>query len=126
MATKGGIIMVLSQHESELTEAARIVLSSKYVIALIGAGLSVESGIPPFRGPGGLWTKFGEPDSLGYERFLQDPKKWWEMGLLRHIITQNVDNLHRAAGSNSLSEIHGNMYKLRCINCNWRWDEGTL
>ena len=148
-----------SEHDQALSEAARIILGSKYVIALVGAGLSVESGIPPFRGPGGLWTKLGEPDSLGYERFTQDPKKWWEdrllgdsrmagfaeameaakpnpghhalteleqMGLLRHVITQNVDNLHRVAGSQSLSEIHGNRYRLRCISCSYRWDQRAL
>ncbi len=64
--------------EARVEEAARIILGSRHVVALVGAGLSVESGIPPFRGPGGLWTKYGEPDMLGYQRFLQDPKAWWE------------------------------------------------
>jgi len=64
--------------EEGLETAARLVVDSKHVVALVGAGHSVESGIPPFRGPGGLWTKYGEPDMLGYERFTRDPKKWWE------------------------------------------------
>ena len=119
-----------------MREAARHLLSAKYVMAMTGAGISVESGIPPFRGPGGLWTKYGEPPMNGYELFLQDPKKAWEerlspsgpskemwqtlgtaepnaghtalvelenMGILRSMITQNVDNLHRrAAASTSL------------------------
>src|SRR5437899_524560 len=61
--------------------AAQIISKSKYVVALTGAGISVESGIAPFRGPGGLWTKYGEPDNRGYQRFLDDPKVWWEARL---------------------------------------------
>ncbi|MSQ40762.1 MAG: NAD-dependent deacetylase [Dehalococcoidia bacterium] len=64
--------------EEELEEAAHILAESNYVVALVGAGLSVESGIPSFRGPGGLWTRFGEPPMNGYQVFLQNPKKWWE------------------------------------------------
>ena len=142
------------QVEEAILEAARLVLGARHVVALVGAGLSVESGIPPFRGPGGLWTKYGEPDMLGYQRFLQDPRRWWEerlspragyrelaealaqarpnpghyalkemeeLGFLQHIITQNIDNLHFEAGSRSVTEIHGNRSKLRCVQCNARW-----
>src|SRR3989441_11398292 len=59
-------------------QAARLLLPARYVMTLTGAGISVESGIPPFRGPGGLWTKYGEPPMDGYQRFLQDPKHAWE------------------------------------------------
>src|SRR6185369_9537264 len=118
--------------EDDLDAAARCLLDARYVIALTGAGLSVESGIPPFRGPGGLWTKHGEPPMNGFQRFLADPRRAWEdrlnptgpmrelwnalsaarpnaghhafveledLGVLRAVITQNVDNLHRLAGS---------------------------
>src|SRR5688572_5431295 len=61
-----------------LDEAAACLAKARYVIALTGAGLSVESGIPPFRGPGGLWTKHGEPPMNGYQRFLADPRRAWE------------------------------------------------
>ena len=61
-----------------LEAAADCLARARYVIALTGAGLSVESGIPPFRGPGGLWTKHGEPPMNGYQRFLADPRKAWE------------------------------------------------
>lgn len=138
----------------QLELAANILARSRYAIALVGAGMSVESGIPPFRGAGGLWTKRGEPPMDGYQRFLRDPEQYWanrvgaasvddefvralieakpnpghyalaEMereGLLKHVITQNIDNLHVLAGSVALTEIHGNRTKLRCIGCNRRW-----
>ena len=67
--------------ERKLNEAAGILLSSQYAVALVGAGLSVESGIPTYRGPGGLWSKGGEPAMLSYKEFVRDPKLWWEMRL---------------------------------------------
>ena len=140
--------------EDGLARAARLVAGSQHLVALVGAGLSVESGIPPFRGPGGLWTKVGEPSMMSYQRFMDDPAGWWaqrlideqssqgpraefrlaieqaqpnkghralveleRLGILKLIITQNVDNLHRAAGSANVAEIHGNRTRLRCLNC---------
>jgi NAD-dependent deacetylase len=63
--------------DAQIAEAARILRAARSTIALTGAGLSVESGIPPFRGPGGLWTKYGEPPLDGYQRFLRDPARAW-------------------------------------------------
>ncbi len=60
-----------------LEAAAESLAQARYAIALTGAGLSVESGIPPFRGPGGLWTRHGEPPMNGFERFLADPARAW-------------------------------------------------
>lgn len=135
---------------ADIEHAAEIILRSRYVMALTGAGMSVESGIPPFRGPGGLWTKHGEPPMNGYQRFLADPAAAWrerlsprgpmrelwetlqaaqpnpghqalatleQLGILRCLITQNVDNLHTLAGSRALAEIHGNYTLIRCIGC---------
>lgn len=135
---------------NDIDRAAAIVRNARHVIALTGAGMSVESGIPPFRGPGGLWTKYGEPPMNGYERFLADPAKAWkerlspsgpmrelwetlqraqpnlghlalaqleDAGMLRHLITQNIDNLHTLAGSRRIAEIHGNATLVRCIEC---------
>jgi len=138
--------------DQQILAAARAILGARYAIALTGAGMSVESGIPPFRGPGGLWTKYGEPPMNGYQIFLSDPKKAWEdrirrqddelwrplkiakpnpghqalarleeIGVLRYLITQNVDDLHRQAGHNALAEIHGNWKLIRCIDCNARF-----
>ena len=140
-----------------IDQAAALVRKSRHVVAFSGAGLSVESGIPPYRGPGGLWTKHGEPPLLSYRQFAEDPKGWWESrlsaetepgnpvyemklavdraapnlghlalvdlergGLLRCVITQNVDNLHLEAGSHELLEIHGNRTRLRCLQCGKR------
>lgn len=144
--------------DTQIQEAAEVLLASRYVIALVGAGISVESGIRPFRGKGGLWTEKGEPPMDGYRRWVEDPAASWRemldrrgrddefmrslrearpnpahealaqlerMGILRHTISQNIDNLHFEAGAISVTEIHGNRTKLRCIDCGarWRWDE---
>jgi len=143
----------------DLDHAAQLVRRARYVIALTGAGMSVESGIPPFRGPGGLWTKHGEPPMNGYQRFLADPAKAWRerlspqgpmrelwttlaaarpnpghlaltqleaAGVLRCLITQNVDNLHRAAGTREVAEIHGNATLIRCIGCVRRFERDAV
>ncbi|HEY7802419.1 MAG TPA: Sir2 family NAD-dependent protein deacetylase, partial [Dehalococcoidia bacterium] len=133
--------------DDALERAAQTLVGATYAIALVGAGISVESGIPPFRGAGGLWTKHGEPPMDGYQRMLTDPDAYWQsmmerrgggdefsraisearpnaahlalsrletLGVLRHTITQNIDNLHFDAGSVAVTEIHGNRTKLRC------------
>jgi NAD-dependent deacetylase len=138
--------------DDQILVAARILTEARYAMGLTGAGMSVESGIPPFRGPGGLWTKYGEPPMNGYQLFLADPKKGWEdrirrqddelwrplrvakpnpghsalatmeaLGVLRFLITQNVDDLHRQVGHKALAEIHGNWKLIRCIDCGARF-----
>ena len=64
------------EQSGAIESAARLMVESDYVIALVGSGLSVDSGVPTFRGPGGLWTKVGEPSMRGYEEFLEDPAEW--------------------------------------------------
>ena len=58
--------------------AAEIIAESKYVVVMTGAGMSVESGIPPFRGTNGLWTKYGTPSMDGYRQFRADPDAYWD------------------------------------------------
>ena len=139
--------------QDAIGRAARLLAESRYCIALTGAGISAESGIPTFRGKDGLWTKHGEPPLNQYEQFSSDPAAWWDqvaerrrnpdelaatiaeaqpndahyamaelerIGVLKHIITQNVDGLHRAAGAERLTEIHGCTTLLRCVACNTR------
>jgi NAD-dependent deacetylase len=142
--------------DAEIERAGRIVADARSVVALTGAGLSVESGIPPFRGPGGLWTRYGEPPMDGYQRFLRDPRKAWQetlsprepwakalretlaaakpnaahrafaelerLGRCDWLITQNIDDLHRQAGTRNLLEIHGNYQLLRCLECGRRYE----
>ena len=67
----------MENSERALDEAAQLLVESRHVVALVGAGLSAESGVPTFRGPGGLWTKLGEPGMNGYQEFLGDPVRWW-------------------------------------------------
>ncbi len=155
--------MSASNRESEtaIQQAAQLLHQARYVMAMTGAGISVESGIPPFRGPGGLWTQYGEPPLNGYQEFLDNPRTAWEarlnptgpnailretvanaqpnpghqalvtleqQGSLKYLITQNIDNLHRRAGSRNLLEIHGNSTLTRCLQCTTRYplDETNL
>jgi NAD-dependent deacetylase len=137
----------------EIELAAAAILHHRHAVCLTGAGMSVESGIRPFRGPGGLWTEHGEPALDDYQRFVRDPKAYWEalvqpegflaelysalhaahphvghaaiaemerLGLLAFTITQNIDDLHRQAGSSRLAEIHGNYTLVRCLQCGRR------
>lgn len=145
--------MIISKETIQsIYDAVNIINNSKYIIALTGAGVSVESNIRPFRGPGGLWTERGEPPMDGYQKFLQDPYTYWEkrlspkssvfreslhdakpndghlavaelekMGVLKTLITQNIDNLHLEAGNMNVLEIHGNSHYLRCVNCGLKW-----
>ena len=66
------------QLSEQIDAAARLIVESTYVVAIIGSGLSADSGIPTFRGPGGLWTRFGEPKENGYDIFMRDPAAWWQ------------------------------------------------
>ncbi len=123
--------------------AAELIKESKYTIAFTGAGISVESGIPPFRGEHGLWNKYN-PEVLDLAYYLDNSEKCWryireifydffadakpnsahqvlakmeEAGLLQSIITQNIDDLHQEAGSKNVHEFHGNSKKLKCLKC---------
>lgn len=117
---------------------------ARSVTVLTGAGISADSGVPTFRGPEGLWKNFRPEELASPEAFARDPKLVWEwynwrrelvatkhpnaahetlVELERRIenfwlITQNVDGLHALAGSQRLSEIHGNIWKVRCTQCN--------
>ncbi|NOY68343.1 MAG: NAD-dependent deacylase [Deltaproteobacteria bacterium] len=127
-----------------IAKAAEMLAKTRHVIALTGAGISVESGIPPFRGPGGLWEKF-DPMEVGHIRtFMKDPARVWntlmaemrgvlkkavpnsahtslarleELSILKTVITQNIDGLHQKAGNTDVIEFHGNFAWLTCMDC---------
>jgi NAD-dependent deacetylase len=134
--------------DESIEEVARIILGSKLTIALTGAGISVESGIPDFRSRGGLWDRFDPEEYATIYAFKKRPEKVWQMlkemegiidkarpneahtglaelermGLLQCISTQNVDNLHQEAGSRDVIEYHGNSRSLICLWCNRKYD----
>lgn len=122
------------------------ILEAHHAIAFTGAGISVESGIPPFRGEHGIWNKY-DPQTLDIDFFYQQPRRSWEVirevfygffgdakpnmahlmlarleqaGLLKAVITQNIDNLHQEAGSQVVIEYHGNSKTVLCTGCGHR------
>jgi NAD-dependent deacetylase len=131
------------KNETHLAEAAAKFKNASAAAALTGAGISVGSGIADFRSPGGIWTVFSPDEFATLDVFLRNPKKAWQLyramgrglvgkkpnvahriladleknGLLRGVVTQNVDNLHQAAGSRNVLEIHGDHQHLQCLRC---------
>ncbi len=130
-----------------IQRTAELLVNARQVVALTGAGISVESGIPPFRGKGGLWEKFDPMEVAHIDAFLNDPETVWNLlikdmktvldtarpnaghiglvdlerlGVLQTVITQNVDGLHQLAGSSDVIEFHGNFAWLRCLDCSRR------
>lgn len=128
--------------EKKLEKAAQLLKQSSLSVALTGAGMSAESGIPTFRGKEGLWKNFSAQELANPQAFAKDPQLVWQWYNWRkdiilqkqpnaghyalaqmqeflplHLVTQNVDNLHRVAGSQSMVEIHGNIFKTRCLGC---------
>lgn len=77
MSGQAQAFRVSPELDAQTARAAQRILAARSVTALTGAGISVESGIPPFRGPGGLWTRYGEPPLDGYQRFVRDPAAFW-------------------------------------------------
>ncbi len=138
-----------------IEQAAKAIADSRVVIGYTGAGISTESGIPDFRTMGEFWEGFDpatfEVEIDSREAFEENPEKVWrffsqalglmeqvkpnrghkalarlgELGRMAAIITQNVDSLHQAAGSQNVIEFHGNMRQLHCLKCGARcgWDD---
>lgn len=135
------------EHHSEyfeaIIDAAACISESSFCIAFTGAGISVESGIPPFRGENGIWNRY-DPRLFDIRYFHEEPELAWKgirdiffdfievrqpneahkalasmekEGYLRLVVTQNIDNLHFKAGSVNVVEFHGNTRDLVCIRC---------
>ena len=129
--------------DSIYSKAAKKIIDSKKCIALTGAGISAESGIPTFRSKGGMWNDYDPTVYASMDTFIKDPSKSWSIrgefiinydkyipnnghkalasleksGFLKCIITQNIDGLHRKAGSENVLEIHGSLRESYCMSC---------
>ena len=130
-----------------ISRAVTDLKNARNAAALTGAGISIESGIPPFRGAGGLWERFDPMEIAHIDAFVADPALVWRvlvrelkevidralpndghkglarlerMGILKTVITQNVDGLHQAAGSTDVIEFHGTFAWQRCTECDAR------
>lgn len=131
-------------------KAAELINAARKLVVFTGAGISTESGIPDFRSPGGIWSRF-DPEDFTYQKFVADPearRKQWRMlgeghlttnaepnpahyaiaeldrlGKLDCVITQNVDNLHHKAGvpAEKVFELHGNVKWAVCLSCGQRY-----
>lgn len=129
-----------------IRKAASVIRSGSPALVFTGAGISVESGIPPFRGQGGLWDQV-DPGFIEINRFLRSPDRSWplikqifydswgaanpnpahlavaemeRMGLVKLLVTQNIDCLHQRAGSKDVVEFHGTLERLVCRKCTFR------
>ncbi len=135
--------VITKKDRQHLQKSIEIYKKAKKVVALTGAGISVESGIDDFRSPGGLWSIYPPDEYATIDVFNKNPEKAWTLfrqlgkglsgkkpnrahtvlaelesdGSLQGIVTQNVDNLHQDAGSKTVVEIHGNHHQLQCLGC---------
>ncbi len=117
-----------------------------------GAGISAESGVPTFRGDDGIWKKFKPAELANFDSFMRNPELVWEWYKARRkvitstqpnpghvalaemekryrkfaIITQNIDNLHRRAGSKTVYELHGNIERNYCVGCGKPYDDASM
>lgn len=132
-----------SLEEEKIERVAERLKFSKKVLVLTGAGISKDSGIPTFRGEDGLWKKYRAEDLANPFAFQKNPElvwEWyrWRQGIIKKakpnlghtaiaemeelfpdflLVTQNVDNLHREAGSKKIVELHGNIFRSKCTSC---------
>lgn len=141
--------MSRSSTSTSVEALAELIRSSRSTVALTGAGISVPSGIPDFRTPGtGIWSDVDPFEVASIEAFRRDPKRFWEFyrprfsmlgdkrpnaahealadlearGLLDAVITQNIDRLHRSAGTTELIEVHGSIATSSCVACGSSYD----
>jgi len=145
----------LSNH-GNLNRAKELIFNSNKILVFSGAGLSTESGIPDFRSPGGIWSKY-DPNDFYFDRIIADERareKYWkmstemwetmkdarpnkghlavkkleDMGKLLCIVTQNIDNLHQKAGNSpeKIIEIHGTAITVSCLSCRKKWPRAEI
>lgn len=129
--------------KSDIQTAVKLIKNAEYGVVFTGAGVSVESGIAPFTGAGGLWNQY-DPKYIEINFFGNNPAESWremkkifftdmdeafpnkahqviaklkEKGFVKGVITQNIDGLHQRAGSKNVQEFHGTIHTLSCVNC---------
>lgn len=133
----------MAETEDRIAQARRWLAEARAVAVLTGAGISAESGVPTFRGAGGLWRQFRPEELATPEAFARDPRLVWEWydwrrqkiaaaepnaghrALVRlerqaprfALVTQNVDGLHERAGSRRVIRLHGDIWSVRCLGC---------
>lgn len=139
-----------------LDSARRRVADASKILVFTGAGMSTESGIPDFRSPGGIWSKY-DPSEFLFQRIISDERareKYWEMsaeyygtmksalpnaghlairgledaGKLLALVTQNIDNLHQKAGNSreKIIEIHGTAFSVSCLQCGQKYERDLI
>ncbi|XP_040611831.1 NAD-dependent protein deacylase sirtuin-5, mitochondrial isoform X1 [Mesocricetus auratus] len=141
------ICLTMARPSSNMADFRKCFASAKHIAIISGAGVSAESGVPTFRGAGGYWRKWQAQDLATPQAFARNPSQVWEFYHYRRevmrskepnpghlaiaqcearlrdqgrrvvVITQNIDELHRKAGTKNLLEIHGTLFKTRCTSC---------
>jgi NAD-dependent deacetylase len=129
---------------SETEQLGRMVAQAKHMVVFTGAGISAESGIPTYRGENGVWLKYDPEKYASISHFFREPGYYWKFfqevrypvlkkaepnkahrilarleaaGILKAVITQNIDGLHQLAGSKRVLELHGNTRWISCLSC---------
>jgi NAD-dependent deacetylase len=142
--------------DSLIAKGAELIKGAEKILVFSGAGLSTESGIPDFRSPGGVWSKY-DPSDFYFDKFISDEKarvKYWQMstefyqtmkdalpnrahlaikaledtGKLIGVVTQNIDRLHHKAGNSpdKVIEIHGTAFSVSCLSCGKAYDRDGI
>ena len=127
-------------------DLARLLAEARHAVVLTGAGISTESGVPDFRSAGGLWERYDPMEVASMDTFMSDPARFWRFhrprfdmvaavdpnpahlavaelqhrGIVKALITQNIDGLHVRAGSAEAIEVHGSLGSGRCLRCDFR------
>jgi NAD-dependent deacetylase len=142
-------VLIPSQAPDNLRALIALARLAQQIVAFTGAGISTESGIPDYRGPGGVWERNTPPTLRDFRENLETRQSYWRerrerypalrdaepngghlalarlerAGLLTHVITQNIDGLHQKAGSNPATtiELHGTAHRVRCLDCGSTW-----
>jgi len=142
--------------EMLVKKGAEMIRNAKSILVFTGAGISTESGIPDFRSPGGIWSKY-DPSDFYFQRIISDEKareKYWKMsseywegmrdakpnrghiaikkledaGKLLAVVTQNIDRLHHKAGNSpeKIIELHGTAFSVSCLSCGKKYDRDEI